>query len=69
MLSTMSNPNKYSHQFIQQIADLKKANANPTDIKDKAGTLSKLDIQKWRNKLNATADGTQKRSPEKEYYT
>jgi hypothetical protein len=54
-----------SHHYIQQIADLKRANAGENVIKEHINNYSKLNIDKWRNKANSTADGIKKRaSPE-----
>jgi hypothetical protein len=44
---------------------LKRANAGENVIKEHINNYSKLNIDKWRNKANSTADGIKKRaSPE-----
>ena len=39
---------KKSHNFINQIADLKKQNADMDTIKNRASKLSHMDVEKWR---------------------
>ena len=50
ILSLASDPIKKSQQYIDQIADLKKQNADPDTIKTRAEKYAQMDYEKWRSK-------------------
>lgn len=50
MISLTSDPVKHSQQYIDQIAELKKQNADPDTIKTRAEKYAQMDIDKWRTK-------------------
>ena len=47
VFSSVSNPIKHSHQYIQQIADLKRQNADPKTIKNKAHKFTAMSHEQW----------------------
>jgi hypothetical protein len=53
--SSVSNPNKYTNQFIEQIAELKRNNVDPNEIKEKAQNISKFNVKKWRENIEGNS--------------
>lgn len=51
---------KKSHNFINQIADLKKQNADMDTIKNRASKLSHMDVEKWRKLKSPNKDSPKK---------
>lgn len=46
--SEVTNPIKKSDKYIEEIADMKRNNADPTQIKNKVNKLTSLDMNKWK---------------------
>jgi hypothetical protein len=53
-LSQTCHPIKHSQQYIDQIAELKKQNADPDTIKLRAEKYAQMKIDKWRPKKKTT---------------
>jgi hypothetical protein len=49
--SVTAKPNKYNNKYIQQIAELKKQNADPSSLKEKADEYSKFNVKKWKEQI------------------
>lgn len=54
-MSSTTNPNKFTNQYIEQIATLKRQNVDPAEIKEKVQNLSKFNVKKWRDTIEGSS--------------
>lgn len=54
-MSSTTNPNKFTNQYIEQIAALKRQNVDPAEIKEKVQNLSKFNVKKWRDTIEGSS--------------